>query len=103
MFNLKNDNRGLVRWIFIIIIAIIILSYFGFDLRGIIEAEGMQNNLSYVWGGVIYVWNAYIAGPFDYLWNDIFIDLIWSAFIENMEIIKGGGPVIDPEIAPKSF
>jgi len=56
-----------------------------------------------VWGGVIYVWNAYIAGPFDYLWNDIFIDLIWSAFIENMEIIKGGGPVIDPEIAPKSF
>jgi len=103
IFYLKNDNRGLVRWIFIIIIAIIILSYFGFDLRSIVEADDTQDNLGYVWGGVVMIWDNYLTKPVLYLWNDIFIDLIWSAFTENMGVIKGGGPVIDPELAPELF
>ena len=97
MFNLKNDNRGLVKWIFIIIIAIIILSYFGFDLRSIVEAEGTQNNLNYVWGGVVTVWDDYLSTPILYFWQNIFLNLIWSAFVENMETIKSGGPIINTD------
>ena len=103
MFKFKNDNRGLVRWIFIMIIAIIILSYFGFDLRSIIEAEGTQNNLGYVWGGVVAVWDKYLASPVLYFWQNIFLDLIWSAFVENMKVIGDGGPIIDSDLVPKLF
>ena len=91
IFKLKKDNRGLVQWIFIIIIAIIILSYFGFDLRSIIEADGTQNNLEYTWGGVVMVWERYLASPVLYFWQNIFLDLIWSAFVENWESLKEEG------------
>ncbi len=95
MFKFKNDNRGLVKWIFLIVIAIIILSYFGFDLRAIVEDDGTQDNIGYVWGGVVHVWEGYIKEPFDYLWNDIFIDLIWDVAVENLKRIKDGGPVYE--------
>ncbi|MFH0846140.1 MAG: hypothetical protein V1851_01930 [Patescibacteria group bacterium] len=90
-----GDQRGLVNWIIIIIIAIIVLSYFGFDIRAIIEDDNTQNNVGYVWGGVVYVWETYLSGPFDYLWNDIFIDLIWDTFIDAMQRIKNGGSIQD--------
>ncbi len=101
IFKFKKDNRGLIKWIFIIIIAIIILSYLGFDLRAIVEAEGTQNNLNYVWGGVVMIWNNYLSDPILYFWNNIFLNLIWSAFVENMEIIGNGGPIINPDLIPE--
>jgi len=103
MFKFKNDNRGLVKWIFLIILAVLILSYLGFDLRSFVESEGTQSNLQYVWGGVVHIWGTYLVGPFNYLWNDVFLGIIWSAFTENMDTIKGGGPIIDPDLAPKTF
>ncbi len=103
MFNYKNKNKGLIKWIFLIIIAIIILSYLGFDLRSIVEADETQNNLNYVWGGVVMVWDNYLANPVLYFWQNIFLDLIWSAFVENMENINGGGSIINPELAPETF
>ncbi len=101
MFKFKNDNRGLVKWVFIIIIAIIILSYLGFDLRAIVESEGTQNNLNYVWGGVVMIWDNYLSDPVLYFWNNIFLNLIWSAFVENMEVIKSGGSLINPDLIPQ--
>ncbi len=96
----KNDNRGLIKWIVIIIIAIIVLSYFGFDLRGIVESEQTQNNLGYVWGGIVLVWDSYLSQPILYFWNNIFIDLLWNSFIDNMERIKAGQPTTITEMAP---
>lgn len=96
MINFKKfhqDQRGLINWIIIIIIAIVVLSYFGFDIRAIVEDDDTQNNIGYVWGGVVYVWEHYLMGPLGYLWNDVFIDLIWDSFVENMERIKGSGEI----------
>ncbi|HUD04250.1 MAG TPA: hypothetical protein VMR73_02040 [Candidatus Paceibacterota bacterium] len=66
-----NPNRGLIRTIIIIIIAILILSYFGISIQSVINSPTTQNNFSYVWGGVVYVWNTYLSGPFWALWNII--------------------------------
>jgi len=95
-----NKNQGFLKLILIIIIAIIILSYFGFDLRSIIEAERTQTNLDYVWGIVTNVWDTYLVEPVSYLWNDVFIDLIWESFIDNLERIKAGQPTTIEEMAP---
>ena len=96
-----NKQSGFIKFIVIVIIAIIILSYFGFDLRAIVEAPGTQGNLGYVWGLVSDVWNNYLVGPISYLWNDIFIDLLWDSFVENLERIKGGEATTITELAPE--
>lgn len=66
------------------------MSYFGINIRSIFESDLFKSNFNYVWGGVKYVWETYLVGPASYLWNDIFIDLIWNSFIENMNRIKQG-------------
>jgi hypothetical protein len=79
-----------VKLIILIIIAIIALSYFGFDLRGIVEAPQTQENLSYVWGLLISLWENILRRPVLFFWQNIFIDLLWETFVSNFERLKAG-------------
>lgn len=103
MFKFKNEQRGLIKWLFLIIIAVIILSYFGFDLRSIIESEQSQANFEYLWGGGLYLWENYLSDPILYFWHNIFLDLLWSAFVENLDNIKNGQSIINSEFVPELF
>ncbi len=96
-----NTQGGFVKTIIIVVIAVIVLGYFGFDLRTIIESESVQKNLLYVWNFVVNVWENYLQRPALYLWNDIFIDLIWESFVDNMERIKDGEPTVLEQNAPE--
>ena len=78
------------------------MSYLGFDLRSIIEADGTQNNLSYVWGGVVMVWDNYLASPVLYCCQNIFLDLIWSTFTDTISGIQEGNSVSIPELVPQN-
>lgn len=49
-------KQGLVKEILLIIVALIILGYFGFDFQRIFESDLVQKNLNYVWEGVKNVW-----------------------------------------------
>lgn len=64
-----SKNEGFVKLIFVIVAAILILSYFRVDLRSIIQSETFQKNISYVLDGVKYVWGHFIARPLVYVWN----------------------------------
>jgi hypothetical protein len=86
-----NKQSGLVRLVLIIIVAILILSYFGIDLKGVVEAPGTQKNISYVTYWVTYVWTTYLEKPYNYLWHDIFIDKLWAQFLDTLATIKKGG------------
>ncbi|MEK7652354.1 MAG: hypothetical protein AAB334_00150 [Patescibacteria group bacterium] len=88
----KQTSGGLVKLVILIVIAILVLSYLGFDLKTSIESDQTQGNLKYVWGFAIDVWQNYLKGPILYLWNEIFIKLIWESFTGNMEKIKSGEP-----------
>ena len=89
-------QRGLIKFIVIVIIAILVLSYLGFDIRSFIESEGTQSNLKYVWNGVsdvwksfiMPIWNNYLRSPFLYIWNDIFVDIIWEGIKQNLDFIR---------------
>lgn len=89
MFSIHNQ-KGFLRLILLIIIVIIVLSYFNIDIRGVVEAPQTQSNLQYVWGWVTLVWNEYLRSPVLYFWHNIFIDLLWESFVNNMERIKQG-------------
>jgi len=101
MVKFKNDKRGLIQWLVIVLIAVLVLSYFGFDLRAIIESEGTQGNLGYLWGLGVTVWNEYLSRPILYFWHNIFIDLLWNSFIDNLERIKNGQPTTYEEMTPQ--
>ena len=92
----------MIKYIIIIIIIIAVLSYFGISIRSVFESNLFKNNFNYIWGGVKYVWETYLVGPASYLWNDIFIDLIWNSFIENMKRIKEGNSPEMIENAPQA-
>ncbi len=80
------------KYIFLSLIVIIVISFFGYDLQQIIEAPTTHNNLSYVWGGVTYVWNHFLERPLAYLWNKVFVGILWQAFVHNLGRIDSGAP-----------
>ena len=83
----------MLKLIIFIIIIIAVLSYFNFDVKKFFESDLVRNNFGYVWNFVKYVWENYLARPARYLWNDVFINLIWDSFIENLQRFKAGqGP-----------
>lgn len=90
MFNRISTQTGLVKTIIVIIVALLILSYFGFNLRSLINSPTTQDNFSYVKNFTVKVWNNYLKRPATYLWNDIFIKLIWKPAIHALENINSG-------------
>lgn len=82
----------MIKYIILALVAIIILSFFGYDLKAIIEAPITQNNLHYAGGGVTYVWNNYLKGPIEYFWKNIFVGILWNAFVHNLGRIDSGAP-----------
>ena len=55
-----KNQQGLIKWIALIVIGLIILGYYGFDLRKAIEAPTTQSNLTYAQQIVSNVWHGYL-------------------------------------------
>lgn len=75
-----------------IVIALLILSYFGLNIRAIVNSPAGQENFSYAQELMIKAWDGYLKKPVIYLWKDIFLDLIWNPAVENLTKIKDGEP-----------
>jgi hypothetical protein len=86
---MTNQGLGLIGLLILLIIAVIVLGFFGISLRAVFGQGTVRDNLSYAWETVQNVWNRYLAAPAAYLWS-IFYNLLWRSFIENAERIRGG-------------
>lgn len=80
-----NLQRGLIRTIVIIIVGILVLSYFGFNIRQIAESDTSRENFSYVQEKMIYVWDNFLETPVTFVWERIIIDLGWEPFMKALE------------------
>ncbi len=87
-----KSNRGIsILGILVLGAALIlVLSYFDIRLRSVVESESSQENFGYVKGEATSVWDKYLKGPANYLWHDVWINIFWRAFIENMERLRDG-------------
>lgn len=54
-----QNNRGFIRFLLIIGVVIVVLSYYNFDLRGAVESPQTEANFGYIFD----LWNNYIWGP----------------------------------------
>ena len=72
----KQD--GFIRLIILLVIVLIVLGYFGFNIENIINSPTVSGNLHYAWSLVVSFWNNVLVGPATFVWNKIVIDLIWN-------------------------
>lgn len=71
---LKNDQRGLIKMIIIIIIAVLILSWYGVDIKNFFSSDMVQKNFGYIWNFISSIWSNYLVGPVQKVWG-IFMTL----------------------------
>jgi hypothetical protein len=96
-------KTGFIKLIIIIVIGLIVLGYFGFDIQKIIDSPTVSKNLTYTKDLVVGVYQKYLAKPIDYLWNKIFLNLLWGSFVDNMERMKNGEPSDIYKYAPRAL
>lgn len=76
MIKIQNNNRGLVKMIIILFVVLIILAYFGLNLRSIIASQTFQDNWGYLTGLATTIWDNYLHGFVTWIWNSILAPLI---------------------------
>jgi len=64
-------KKGLIKTIIIIVIALIILGYFGFNVKDIINSPTVQANLNSAWDFATMIWNNYLSGPVSYVFQAV--------------------------------
>jgi hypothetical protein len=94
-----KTNQGLIKLLILILIALIVLGYYGVSVRSAVENPTTQDNIGYVTTGAEGVWNNYLKVPATYLWG-IFVNDIWDPAITNLEAIKNGQPTDLQKSAP---
>jgi hypothetical protein len=88
----KEGGISIVGMLILGVIIILVLSYFKISIKSVVESPTGQENISYVGGGTINLWDTYLKGPATYLWNDIFLNIFWKSFVNNMERIRDNKP-----------
>jgi hypothetical protein len=78
-----KTNQGLIRTILFIVIIIIVISYFGFDLKDIINDPQTQSNFSFIWDFLVNLWNNYLKVPAMWIWNHLLLPL-WEILKEGL-------------------
>lgn len=71
MIHSPTGNRGFVKMILLIVIALIVLGFFGYNLRDIVNSPTVHENLVYVWDLLVKIWNAVIVTPFNWIMSKI--------------------------------
>ena len=78
--------------VILFVIILVILGYFDISVKSVVEKPETQENLNYVRGGVMGIWDKYLAKPASYLWNDVWLPYFWRPFIDNMGRIRDKMP-----------
>lgn len=88
---MKSINKKGVSIIGILILGLIlflVLSYFKINIKSVVESEETRENIEYVKGKTKNLWDDYLEKPASYLWKNIFVDIFWNFFSDNIERIK---------------
>jgi hypothetical protein len=81
---INTQNRGFVKAVIIIVVILLIISYFGINLRDTVNSDTTQDNFAYVINGIVHIWNNYLKTPVMYVWKEIFIKLILTNLINGI-------------------
>lgn len=92
---LQTGQRGSIKWIILIIIGLVLASYFfDFSVQDAVEDEQTQSNYNYIKTHTLNFYNAYLRQPLSYFWDTIVIDIIWNNFTEYFTSVQNGESTI---------
>ncbi|HRY62511.1 MAG TPA: hypothetical protein P5056_01955 [Candidatus Paceibacterota bacterium] len=60
----QTQNGGFIKLILLFVVGIIVLSYFGFNLREILNSDAVKNNFLAVWDFLSGLWTNYCVPLF---------------------------------------
>lgn len=83
----RNKSGGFIKAIFIVVVAIIILSFF-VDLKSLTAPKYLQDNYQYLKTLLVSVWTNYISSIAYYIWNKIFVEYIYKDLFTNFILPK---------------
>lgn len=66
-----KGNRGFIKAIVVIVIALIVLGYFGYNIKDILNSPKVHDNLVYLWNLIVKIWNNFLAEPAGWVWDKI--------------------------------
>lgn len=68
-----NTKAGINIIVALIMAAMMLfmLSYYNISIKSVMESPTGQENINYVGGGAINLWNQYLSKPVNDLWNSI--------------------------------
>jgi hypothetical protein len=92
--NMRNSKQqgGFIQLIIVLIIVLIVLGYFGFNVQQIIQSPSVSSNLNYVWGLAVGLWNNYLIVPVTFVWNKIIVGMFWNNFAGMIEKVQSPPP-----------
>ncbi len=77
MIAYNNTNRGgLIRTVIFIAVILIVLAYFGLNLRGIVASPTFRDNWKFVSGLAMTIWDKYLSVILAFIWNHLISPLI---------------------------
>lgn len=88
---MKTSSRGFLHIILIIVIALIILGYFGLNIQEILAKPVVHDNLVWFWDFLKTVWG-YIKDPVMWFWDHV-ITFLWNLFVQGLGNLNNGGGV----------
>ncbi len=68
---LPNRQTGFIKAILIIVIALIVLGFFGYNLREIMDSPTVRDNLVFMWELVVKIWHNFILVPILWVWDKL--------------------------------
>jgi hypothetical protein len=89
-----DNNKGVISIIGILllgVIVILVLSYYNVSIKTVVESPTGRENIHYVGGAGISLWDTYLKQPLTYFWN-IWVELFWRPFVDNIRRIRDNLP-----------
>lgn len=87
-----NPQHGFVKLVVLLVIVLIILGYLGFNVESIVNTPAVKNNIKYVWGIAVSVWNTVLVKPVSFIWNKIIIGFFWNNIVGFVEKVQSPPP-----------
>lgn len=78
---MRAKQKGFVQLVIILIVVLIILGYFGFNLKEIVQSPSVSGNLNYAWSLAVTVWNKVLVVPVTFVWNKIIVGFFWNGLV----------------------
>lgn len=75
--NLNAKSAGFIKAIIVIVVALVALGFFGYNLKDIVNSPDVKGNFAYVWELLLKLWNLLLT-PLSWVWDNIVLKLIWN-------------------------